>query len=49
MLLWGQEQSNHNIYAIRPDCGEEIFQENRLNCNGAFKGWNLLDIDIIQA
>jgi len=40
-------KSNHNICGIRLDCGSEVFQEYALKYGRAFKGWNLLEIDII--
>ena len=34
---------------VRLDRGSEILQEYRLKYDGAFKGWNLLEIDAIWA
>ncbi len=42
-----QGKRNHNICGIRLDCGSEVFQEYALKYDRAFKGWNLLEIDII--
>ncbi len=47
ILLVSQLKSNHNICGIRPDCGSEIFQEYGLKYDIAFKGRNLLEIDVI--
>jgi hypothetical protein len=45
--LVSQGKRNHNIRGIWLDCSSEILQENGLKNDRNFKGWNLLEIDII--